>query len=62
MVHTESAHRGIVYGRLGTAPVIVLILLGGFMHGRHFDGGFHFSTVSTLFQHLAERVYPVHGL
>ena len=32
------------------------VLLGGFMHRRHFDGGFHFSTVSTLFQHLAERV------
>ena len=25
------------------------VLLGGFMHRRHFDGGFHFSTVSTLF-------------
>ena len=41
------------------AELSYAVLLGGFMHRRHFDGGFHFqfSAVSTLFQHLAERVF-----
>ena len=30
------------------AELSYAVLLGGFMHRRHFDGGFHFSAVSTL--------------
>ena len=53
----------VVYGTQCNFVILVserraeLSLLGGFMHRRHFDGGFHFSAVSTLFQHLAERVF-----